>query len=101
MKKFLVLIALVLGATVLTPSAAEARDYGGSSRVYAYSCRSCGTPVYRERCITGYDRYRRPVYSWRTCGHSCRRSGYGSGYGYGHGHNHYSGRSWFGFGYRR
>ncbi|MES2595792.1 MAG: hypothetical protein V4662_10675 [Verrucomicrobiota bacterium] len=83
MKKIITLLAVAVSFAVLSPTTSQARDGHGhsSSRSVSHSCGSCGTPVYRERAVTGYDRHGHPVYSYRTIGHSCRSS---SGHGGGH-----------------
>lgn len=90
MKKLITLLAVTASFAVLAPASVQARDsHGHSSRSVSHNCGSCGSPVYRERVITGYDRCGEPVYGYRTVGHSCRSSsGHGGGHGSGHGSSH-------------
>ncbi|MFZ2277862.1 MAG: hypothetical protein WAW39_08680 [Prosthecobacter sp.] len=89
MKKFITLLAVTASLAVLAPATSQAFDGHASSRNFANNCGSCGTPVYHERAITGYDRHRNPVYGYRTASHNCRPSnGHGSGNRFGHGSNH-------------
>jgi hypothetical protein len=84
MKKIITLMAATASLGLLMPSVLEAHDRhdsGHSSRSYSHNCGSCGSAVYRERTVTGYDRHGHPVYGYRTASHSCRSS---SGHGSGH-----------------
>ena len=78
MKKILVMLAVMAGATALTPATATARDshhHSDQSRRTAYHCRSCHTPVYQVRHYAGRDRYGRPYYRWQTVSHRCSDRG--------------------------
>jgi hypothetical protein len=95
MKKLLTLLAVTASLAVFVPTTSQARDsHGHSSRSFSHSCNSCGTSVYRERAVTGYDRHGHAVYGYRTVGHSCRsNSGHGRGHSSGQSSHHNSGRS--------
>lgn len=76
MKKLFFLIAVTTAFTVLTPTMSQARDnHHSAARSVSHSCRFCGSAVYRERAITGYDRHGHPVYGYRTLSHHCRSDG--------------------------
>jgi hypothetical protein len=62
MKRTLGILAVIASLCVL-PGTAKA---GHSNNVYISGYRSCGTPIYTERVLVGYDHYRRPVYQYRT-----------------------------------
>ncbi len=74
MKKLITLLAVTAGLAVFAPSSSQAFDGHGhsSSRSFSNNCGSCGTAVYRERVVTGYDRHRHPIYGYRIVSHSCR-----------------------------
>lgn len=88
MKKLITFLALTASLAILASATSQAFDGHGSSRSFSNNCGSCGTPVYRERAITGYDRHGHPVYGYRIVSHSCRPSyGYGSSHNSSHGSN--------------
>lgn len=66
MKKFITLLALAAGFSVLTPATAAAGD-----RSPSHNCRDCSAPVYRESCIVGYDSNGQPLYGLKVSDHSC------------------------------
>lgn len=100
MKKLITLLAIGAGFAVMAPTSSQARDGHGGSSSFSHRCGSCGSSVYRQQVITGYDRHGHPVYGWRTASHSCRTSyeghggshggGHSSGHGGGHGGGHIS-----------
>jgi hypothetical protein len=64
------IIALALAAAALFASSpqAEARHHRGrghSSHVYISGYRSCGTPIYTEKYLRGYDCHGYPIWGYR------------------------------------
>jgi hypothetical protein len=76
MKKLALLLAFIVSAASFVPTAAQAGDrhryHHHDGRRVAYHCRACGDSVYQQRFYAGRDRYRRPIYTWRTVSHRCR-----------------------------
>lgn len=75
-------IALTLGIAALglfgTAPTVEARGYNHNrghvaSHVHVSGHRSCGTPIYTERYLVGYDRRGFPVWGYRQVVHPPRR----------------------------
>lgn len=63
MKKTIITLAVATMALLGASSQAEARDRGG---VYVSGYSSCGTPVYRERYLVGYDCHGREIWGTRS-----------------------------------
>lgn len=76
MKKIITLLAATASLAVFAPSSSHAFDghrHGPApSRSFANNCNSCGTSVYRERVVVGYDRHRHPIFGYRIVSHNCR-----------------------------
>ncbi|MHB1080312.1 MAG: hypothetical protein ACYC67_12970 [Prosthecobacter sp.] len=72
MKKIIALLAVTASLAVLAPASSQAFDGHHSSRSFTNNCGSCGTAVYRERVITGYDRHGHPIFGYRIVSHNCR-----------------------------
>lgn len=85
MKKLFTLIAVTASLAVFAPASSQAFDCHSSNRSFAHNCGSCGTSVYRERVITGFDRHHHPIFGYRIVSHNCRPSF--AGHGHGHGFN--------------
>jgi len=83
MKKIITLLAVTASFAVLAPASSQAFDGHHSSRSFANNCGSCGTAVYRERVITGYDRHHHPIFGYRIVSHNCRPVGRSHNYGHG------------------
>lgn len=73
-----ILTTLIAAATIFVAAtpAADAQRYHRhqhhqhqSSHIFVSGYHSCGTPIYTERYIIRYDRYRRPVYGHRVIRH--------------------------------
>ena len=78
MQKLLTILTVILIGLVVTPNTAEASIHLkiGSSHSYVSGRASCGCPIYTKRVVRGFDRYRKPIYSYyrqpfRCC---CRKS---------------------------
>ncbi|OYW72052.1 MAG: hypothetical protein B7Z37_26005 [Verrucomicrobia bacterium 12-59-8] len=74
MKKLITLLAAAASLAVFAPASSQAFDGHCSSRSFANNCGSCGTAVYRERVVVGYDRHRHPIFGYRVVSHNCRPS---------------------------
>lgn len=81
MKKLLTLLAATATLAVLAPASSQAFDGHHSSRRFANNCGSCGTAVYRERVVIGYDRHRHPIFGYRVLSHHCRPMAHRHGHG--------------------
>lgn len=66
MKKLLATAATVLVTTFALPSTAEAGVSLsiGSEYTYVSGHASCGSPIYTKRIVRGFDRFRKPIYSY-------------------------------------
>jgi len=67
MKTIITAIAATLTFLGTIPTA-EATPYRGrvQSSVYISGYRSCGTPIYTERYLVGYDCHGHPIWKYRT-----------------------------------
>jgi hypothetical protein len=82
MKKALGLIAFAVAALSGLSATAEAGHSSSSTYVSGYT--SCGTPIYTQRILVGYDRYQRPIYQYRTLPPRSRQAPVYHGGGYQH-----------------
>lgn len=87
MKKIFTLLAVSASLAVFAPASSQAFDghhHGPApSRSFAHNCGNCGSAVYRERVITGYDRHHHPIFGWRIVNHTCRPMGHHHGSSFG------------------
>lgn len=68
MKTWIITPAIAALTLICATPRAEARSHRGhapSSYIYISGYRSCGTPVYTERVLIGYDRYGDPIWRYR------------------------------------
>jgi hypothetical protein len=64
------LTTLAVAALALLGSAPQAdarphRRHAESSYIYVSGYRPCGTPIYTERYLVGYDRWGQPIFQYR------------------------------------
>lgn len=80
MKKALGIFAFAVASLSVFPATAQAGHSSSTTYVSGYT--SCGTPIYTQRVLVGYDRYRRPIYQYRTLPPRYRQEPvyYGGGY---------------------
>lgn len=69
MKTWITTFAIAALTLCASTSITEARPHHrsqGSSHIYVSGYRSCGTPIYTERILVGYDRCGYPVWRYRA-----------------------------------
>ncbi len=72
--KHTILTAIIAAATIFAAApAADAqrhhRHHHQPTYIFVSGYHHCGTPIYTERYVIRYDRYRRPVYGYRVIRH--------------------------------